>query len=207
MISPTDGSEMRRISDVFDCWFESGSMPYAQDHYPFEHKERFDNNYPAQFIAEGLDQTRGWFYSLLAVSTTVFDNVAYKRCLSLGHILDNNFQQIGNFMPASTQCWVSWLTNEPSNVCLLVTTHNTMSTNIFFNNWRTQERVAVFHWCRISPFYCKNWSKYRFQPPECRVRGPLKSPKRANNEFSQDNDWLLCSSVLRYNFKRKIRTN
>ena len=84
-----DGEEgvYRRIEEVLDCWFESGSMPYAQLHYPFENEEVFAAGFPAEFIAEGLDQTRGWFYTLLAVSTAVFDKPAYKRCLSLGLIL------------------------------------------------------------------------------------------------------------------------
>ena len=75
------GGNMKRIEDVFDCWFESGSMPYAQDHYPFENKESFEKNYPAQFIAEGLDQTRGWFYTLLVLSTALLTNLLLKTSL------------------------------------------------------------------------------------------------------------------------------
>ena len=73
-----------------DCWFDSGCASFAQWHYPFENKEKFESVFPVDYICEAVDQTRGWFYSLLAVSTTVFDNVAYKRCLSLGHILDKD---------------------------------------------------------------------------------------------------------------------
>ena len=76
------GPRLRRIDEVFDCWFESGSMPYAQLHYPFENKERFEKGFPADFIAEGLDQTRGWFYTLMVISTALFDKVmnpTYKR--------------------------------------------------------------------------------------------------------------------------------
>ena len=72
-----------------DCWFDSGCASFAQWHYPFENKDKFENSFPVDYICEAVDQTRGWFYSLLAVSTTVFDNISYKRCLSLGHILDN----------------------------------------------------------------------------------------------------------------------
>ncbi|MEE2756780.1 MAG: isoleucine--tRNA ligase [Myxococcota bacterium] len=79
--------EMVRINDVFDCWFESGSMPYAQDHYPFENTARFEANFPAEFIAEGLDQTRGWFYTLLVLSTALFDRPPFTNCIVNGMVL------------------------------------------------------------------------------------------------------------------------
>lgn len=79
---------MTRVPEVIDVWFDSGSMPYAQQHYPFEHKERFEKQFPADFICEGIDQTRGWFYSLLAVSTLFTGKAPYKRVLATGHILD-----------------------------------------------------------------------------------------------------------------------
>ncbi len=81
------GGESRRISGVFDCWFESGAMPYAQDHYPFDGKDTFEANFPAQFIAEGLDQTRGWFYTLLVLSTALFDRPPFKNCIVNGLVL------------------------------------------------------------------------------------------------------------------------
>jgi isoleucyl-tRNA synthetase len=81
------GEEMFRVPDVFDCWFESGSMPFAQFHYPFENKELFEKNYPANFIAEGLDQTRGWFYSLIVLGTALFDSIPFKNVLVNGLIL------------------------------------------------------------------------------------------------------------------------
>lgn len=81
------GGEARRIPDVFDCWFESGSMPYAQDHYPFEGKDTFEDNFPAQFIAEGLDQTRGWFYTLLVLSTALFDKPPFRNVIVNGMVL------------------------------------------------------------------------------------------------------------------------
>lgn len=84
---PTCTGTMRRISEVFDCWFESGAMPYGQEHYPFEHKDRFDANFPAQFIAEGLDQTRGWFYTLLVLSTALFDRPPFRNCVVNGMVL------------------------------------------------------------------------------------------------------------------------
>ncbi len=81
------GGESRRVSHVFDCWFESGSMPYAQGHYPFEGKETFEANFPAEFIAEGLDQTRGWFYTLLVLSTALFDKPPFRNCVVNGMVL------------------------------------------------------------------------------------------------------------------------
>lgn len=82
--SPKTGSIMKRIPEVFDCWFESGSMPYAQEHYPFENKEKFEKNFPADFISEGLDQTRGWFYTLTVLSASLFDKPAFKNCIVNG---------------------------------------------------------------------------------------------------------------------------
>ena len=82
------GKEMKRTKEVIDCWFDSGSMPFAQLHYPFENKELFEENYPAQFISEAVDQTRGWFYTLLAISTAVFDRNPFENCIVLGHVLD-----------------------------------------------------------------------------------------------------------------------
>ncbi len=89
LVSPT-GKPMHRDPDLIDVWFDSGSMPYAQLHYPFENKEYFDQNYPADFIAEGVDQTRGWFFTLHAIASMVFDSVAYKNVVSNGLVLDKN---------------------------------------------------------------------------------------------------------------------
>ncbi|MGL5151922.1 MAG: isoleucine--tRNA ligase [Clostridium sp.] len=80
--------EMTRTAEVIDCWFDSGSMPFAQLHYPFENKELFEQNFPAQFISEAVDQTRGWFYTLLAISTAIFDRNPFENCIVLGHVLD-----------------------------------------------------------------------------------------------------------------------
>ena len=88
------GGEMKRVSEVIDCWFDSGSMPFAQWHYPFENKELFDSQFPADFISEGVDQTRGWFYSLMAISTLIFDKAPYKNVLVLGHVLDKEGQKM-----------------------------------------------------------------------------------------------------------------
>ena len=95
LVSPS-GKPMQRESDLIDVWFDSGSMPYAQWHYPFENKEKIDGNqdFPADFIAEGVDQTRGWFYTLHAIGTLVFDKVAYKNVVSNGLVLDKNGQKM-----------------------------------------------------------------------------------------------------------------
>ena len=84
------GGKFVREKDVIDCWFDSGSMPFAQHHYPFENKEKFEKHFPADFISEAIDQTRGWFYTLLAISTLLFDKAPFKNCIVLGHVNDKN---------------------------------------------------------------------------------------------------------------------
>ena len=91
---PVCGGEMKRVPEVIDCWFDSGSMPFAQWHYPFENEELFKSQFPADFISEGVDQTRGWFYSLMAISTLIFDCAPYKNVLVLGHVLDKDGQKM-----------------------------------------------------------------------------------------------------------------
>ena len=91
---PKCGKQMHRVSEVIDCWFDSGSMPFAQHHYPFENKELFESQFPADFISEAVDQTRGWFYSLLAISTLIFDKAPYKNVIVLGLVQDENGQKM-----------------------------------------------------------------------------------------------------------------
>ena len=91
---PDCGKEMHRVPEVIDCCFDSGSMPFAQHHYPFENKELFESQFPADFISEAVDQTRGWFYSLLAVSTLIFNKAPYKNVIVLGHVQDENGQKM-----------------------------------------------------------------------------------------------------------------
>lgn len=91
---PHCGNTMHRVPEVVDCWFDSGAMPYAQHHYPFENKELFEKQFPAQFISEAVDQTRGWFYSLLAESTLLFNKAPYENVLVLGHVQDENGQKM-----------------------------------------------------------------------------------------------------------------
>ena len=85
---------MTRVPEVIDCWFDSGAMPFAQWHYPFENQDIFKENFPADFISEAVDQTRGWFYTLLAVSTLLFDCAPFKNCIVLGHVQDKNGQKM-----------------------------------------------------------------------------------------------------------------
>ena len=91
---PECGEPMHRVKEVIDCWFDSGSMPFAQWHYPFENKEQFEKNFPAQFISEAIDQTRGWFYTLLAISTLLFDKAPFQNCIVMGHVQDKNGQKM-----------------------------------------------------------------------------------------------------------------
>jgi len=96
------GGAMDRVPDVIDCWYDSGAMPFAQHHYPFENKEMFEKRHPADFICEAIDQTRGWFFSLLAISTLMFDEPAYKNVICLGHVVDSKGKKMskskGNIM-------------------------------------------------------------------------------------------------------------
>ena len=87
---PKCGGKMKRTAEVIDCWFDSGSMPFAQYHYPFENKETFDKTFPADFISEAVDQTRGWFYTLLVINTILFGKAPFKNCIVLGHVNDKN---------------------------------------------------------------------------------------------------------------------
>ncbi|MCR5785497.1 MAG: isoleucine--tRNA ligase [Eubacterium sp.] len=91
---PECGKDMHRVSEVIDCWFDSGAMPFAQHHYPFENKDLFEQQFPAQFISEAVDQTRGWFYSLMAESTLLFNKSPYENVIVLGHVQDKNGQKM-----------------------------------------------------------------------------------------------------------------
>lgn len=95
---PKCGKEMHRVPEVIDCWFDSGSMPFAQHHYPFENKELFESQFPADFISEAVDQTRGWFYSLLAISTLVFNKAPYKNVLVLGLVQDEQGRKMSKHL-------------------------------------------------------------------------------------------------------------
>ncbi len=94
IVCPECGKPMRRVKEVIDCWYDSGSMPFAQWHYPFENKEIFEKRFPADFISEAIDQTRGWFYTLLAISTLIFGRAPFENCIVLGHVQDKEGQKM-----------------------------------------------------------------------------------------------------------------
>lgn len=99
------GKPMRRVTEVIDCWYDSGSMPFAQWHYPFENKEVFDERFPADFICEAIDQTRGWFYTMLAISTLLFDKSSFDNCLVLGHVQDENGKKMSKHIGNVVDPW------------------------------------------------------------------------------------------------------
>jgi isoleucyl-tRNA synthetase len=102
---PKCQGKMHRVSEVIDCWYDSGAMPFAQWHYPFENKEKFESRFPADFISEAVDQTRGWFYSLLAIGTAVFDQSPYKQCLVLGHVQDKDGRKMSKHLGNVVDPW------------------------------------------------------------------------------------------------------
>ncbi len=102
---PKCGGEMHRVTEVIDCWYDSGSMPFAQWHYPFENKEIFEQNWPADFISEAIDQTRGWFYSLMAISTLLFGKAPYENVLVLGHVQDEEGRKMSKHIGNVVDPW------------------------------------------------------------------------------------------------------
>lgn len=102
---PECGGKMTRVPEVIDCWFDSGSMPFAQYHYPFENKEFFESHYPCDFISEALDQTRGWFYSLLAISTVLFGRSPFKNCIVMGLVQDENGKKMSKHLGNVVDPW------------------------------------------------------------------------------------------------------
>ena len=102
---PKCSKQMQRVTEVIDCWFDSGCMPFAQWHYPFENKEIFDENFPADFISEAIDQTRGWFYTLMAISTVLFDKAPYKNVIVLGHVQDKEGKKMSKSKGNAVEPW------------------------------------------------------------------------------------------------------
>ena len=102
---PKCGKEMHRVSEVIDCWYDSGSMPFAQWHYPFENKEEFERRFPANFISEAVDQTRGWFYTLLAIGTAIFDRAPFENCIVLGHVQDKDGKKMSKHIGNVVDPW------------------------------------------------------------------------------------------------------
>ncbi len=104
---PECGGSMQRVTEVIDCWYDSGSMPFAQWHYPFENKEAFHSHFPANFISEAVDQTRGWFYTLLAISTAVFEQPSFENCIVLGHVQDKDGQKMSKHKGNVVDPWAA----------------------------------------------------------------------------------------------------
>lgn len=102
---PVCGKQMKRVPEVIDCWYDSGSMPFAQWHYPFENKEEFEKRYPANFISEAVDQTRGWFYTLIAISTAIFDKAPFENCIVLGHVQDKDGKKMSKHIGNVVDPW------------------------------------------------------------------------------------------------------
>ena len=99
------GGTMYRTPEVIDCWYDSGSMPFAQWHYPFENKEIFEANFPANFISEAIDQTRGWFYTLMAISTLLFDRSPFENCVVMGHVQDSEGRKMSKHLGNVVDPW------------------------------------------------------------------------------------------------------
>ena len=102
---PKCGKDMHRVPEVIDCWYDSGSMPFAQWHYPFENKEKFEKRFPANFISEAVDQTRGWFYTLLAIGTLIFDRAPFENCIVLGHVQDKDGRKMSKHIGNVVDPW------------------------------------------------------------------------------------------------------
>ena len=102
---PKCGGEMHRVPEVIDCWYDSGSMPFAQWHYPFENKEKFEKRFPANFISEAVDQTRGWFYTLIAIGTLIFDKAPFENCIVLGHVQDKDGRKMSKHIGNVVDPW------------------------------------------------------------------------------------------------------
>ncbi len=158
MICPKCGKPMHREPEVIDCWFDSGSMPFAQHHYPFENRELFKESFPAQFISEGIDQTRGWFYALQAISTALFNKSPYETCIANGMVVDEQGRKLskslGNYVPpmemlskmgADPVRWTFYTGSQPWNNLIL--TENTVSESqkkYFGTLWNTYAFYVLY---------------------------------------------------------------
>ena len=155
---PDCGKDMHRVPEVLDCWFDSGSMPFAQYHYPFENKDKFEKTFPADFISEGVDQTRGWFYSLQAISTALFNKSPYKTCIANGMLVDENGKKLskhlGNYTPpiemieklgADPVRWTLYTATQPWNniVCTLDTVKESIK-KYFGTLWNTYAFYVMY---------------------------------------------------------------
>lgn len=158
MTCPKCGKQMHREPEVIDCWFDSGSMPFAQHHYPFENKELFKESFPAQFISEGIDQTRGWFYSLQAISTALFNKSPYETCIANGLVVDEQGRKLskslGNYVPpmemlgtmgADPVRWTFYTGNQPwNNSTLTISTVAESQKKYFGTLWNTYAFYVLY---------------------------------------------------------------
>ncbi len=158
MTCPKCGKPMHREPEVIDCWFDSGSMPFAQHHYPFENQELFKESFPAQFISEGIDQTRGWFYALQAISTALFDKSPYETCIANGMVVDDQGRKLskslGNYIPpmemlskmgADPVRWTFYTGSQPWNNLILTENTVTESQKKYFGTlWNTYAFYVLY---------------------------------------------------------------
>ena len=158
MTCPKCGKPMHREPEVIDCWFDSGSMPFAQHHYPFENQELFKESFPAQFISEGIDQTRGWFYALQAISTALFDRSPYETCIANGMVVDDQGRKLskslGNYIPpmemlskmgADPVRWTFYTGSQPWNNLILTENTVTESQKKYFGTlWNTYAFYVLY---------------------------------------------------------------
>ncbi len=152
------GKQMKREAEVIDCWFDSGSMPFAQHHYPFENKELFEESFPAQFISEGIDQTRGWFYALQAISTALFNKSPYQTCIANGMVVDDQGRKLskslGNYIPpmemlskmgADPVRWTFYTGSQPWGNLILTENTVTESQKKYFGTlWNTYAFFVLY---------------------------------------------------------------
>ncbi len=152
------GKEMRRVNDVIDCWYDSGSMPFAQFHYPFENKEEFERRFPADFISEGVDQCRGWFYTQMVLGTALFGKAPFKNCIANGMVVDDNgaklSKSLGNYRPpleiieevgADAVRWSFYSTTQPwNNQPMSVKSAGETIKNFFGTLWNTYAFYVLY---------------------------------------------------------------
>ncbi len=188
---PSSGcsGEMVREPYVMDCWFDSGCASFAQWHYPFENKDRFDGSFPVDYICEAVDQTRGWFYSLLAVSTAVFDSTCYHRCLSLGHILDKEGKKMSKSKGNVVDSWDHFNKEGADSIRWYMTTQSAPWSPTNFNPNGVRESYAKM--------FLTLWNVYRFHADYAALDGfdaDDESGYVAVSERSPLDRWVLSKA-------------
>ncbi|MBP3608009.1 MAG: isoleucine--tRNA ligase [Treponema sp.] len=183
------GGTMHRIPEVFDCWFESGSMPYAQEHYPFENKEYFENHFPANFISEGLDQTRGWFYTLTVLATHLFNKPAFKNCIVNGLVLAEDGRKMSKSLKNYTDP-VEAINKFGADALRLFLTHSAVvkADDLRYSDNGVREILKNI----IIPL----WSGYNFFVSYANVEGYICTGKEFENHLPKNpmDRWILSVS-------------